>query len=348
MSQPYPPQPGQQYQPQQPQYGQPPQGYGQYPPQGYGQPQPGYGQPQQGYGQPPPPQQEPVQWANGTIADFYNQPSAGGGGGLKFPQIGSAHVVIVNRALVDGDTEQQSEMNDRNKPAFDRKGQPKLVLRIPVNVAVSPDNPDGVAKWYLQGPAREDLARAMALVGAPVGPPEPGCAVYIAKTGTRKAGNFTANTWDIRYWRPNEAVAIAQQYGIAYPQLSAEGQAATLAAEQVAAQPQAQTPPPPVQQASQQMQPPVDNAQQQQYVQQAPPVQQYQQPPVNQAPPVNYQQAPAQAPPVNQPAPPPPAVQAQAPQAQGAPPPPPPPASVDQLPPEKQALYGQLTGAPQQ
>lgn len=332
MSQPYPPQGYPQQAPQGQPGGQPqwPSQQQQYPQQGYPQaPQQGYyGPPQGGYGQVQPPQEEPVQWANGTIADFYAQPSTGGGGGLKFPQNGSAHMVIVNRALVDGDTEQQSEMNDKNKPAYDRKGQPKLVLKVPVNVTVSPDNPEGVAKWYLQGAAREDLARAMSLAGAPVGPPEPGCAVYICKTGTRKAGNFTANTWDIRYWRPADAVGLAQQYNIAYPQLSAEGQAATLAAEAPQAQQQVQVPPPvhvqgPVQQ---QVQPPVDNAPVQQYVQQAPPVQQFQQPP---APPQVQQVAPPQ---VQQ-------------QVQGTQPPP--PAGVDQLPPEKQALYGQLTGAPQ-
>lgn len=286
---------------QQPGYQQGPPPGQQYPP-GYGQ-QP-YAPP--GYGQAPPP---PVQheFAQGSLDAFYAQPRAGGGGGLKFPQAGVGHMIIVNRGLVDGDTEQQTDMETNTIPQVDKKGQPKFVLKVPVNVVIDANNPEGVAKWYLQGGAVDDLARAQALAGstAPPGLPEAGSAIWVQLTGKRKAGNFQANTWDIRYWRPGtDAQAIAAQYGIVYPELSAAGQQATLERENAAV---AQVPVQPLsaQQTVTQQQPPV----------QAPPVQQY-------AP-----QAPAQG--------------------QLPPQAPPAPADIASLPPEKQALYGQLTGAPQ-
>lgn len=354
MSQPYPqqgypqgPQQPVQWPSQQPQYAPPPQQFQ----QPYGQPQ-GYPQGAQQFQQPQGPPQE---FKQGNLDDFYSAPAVGGGGGLKFPVDGSWHIGIVNRALVDSDTEQQSDINDKTKPAFDGKGNPKWVLKIPLNVVVSQDNPEGVAKLFNQGAAREDLLRAMQIVGAPPGPPEPGSAIYVCKTGTRKAGNFKANTWEYRYWRPQDAVAIAQQQGIAYPDLSHAGQAQTLANEQQAVQPpQEQAPHPVQQQPVQQYQPAPGEAQHlanaqamnqaaNQAIQpQGQPVQQFQ-PPVQQyAPPQAQTPPPAQAPqqfqpPVQQ-APP-----AQAPAQQ----PPPPPGDLASLPPEKQALFGQLTGQPQ-
>lgn len=338
MSQPYPPQGGPQWPSQQPQYAPPPQPnpyqqpYGA--PQGYQQPPQGYQQAPPGYGPPPgaqqfqqqPPAGPPPQFATGSLDDFYSAPAVGGGGGLKFPTDGSWHIGIVNRALVDSDTEQQSDINDKTKPAVDGKGNPKWVLKIPLNVAVSQDNPEGVAKLFNQGAAREDLLRAMQLVGAPPGPPEPGAAIYVCKTGTRKAGNFKANTWEYRYWRPGPAAQeIAAQYNIQYPDLSAAGQAQTLANEATAAQQPSQAPPPAAPpQAPVVIQQGYDNGHPSAYaVQQGPP-------PV--APPP-VPQAPVQA------------------QPQATPPPvqqPPPPGDLASLPPEKQALFGQLTGAPQQ
>lgn len=335
VSQPYPSYPQPNY-PQGPPQGQPQwptqqPGYApqQYPP-GYGQPQQPY--PQQGYGQAPPPVQH--EFAQGSLDAFYAQPRAGGGGGLKFPQAGVGHMIIVNRGLVDGDTEQQTDMETNTVPQFDKKGQPKFVLKVPVNVVLDANNPEGVAKWYLQGGAVDDLARAQALAGstAPPGLPEAGSAIWVQLTGKRKAGNFQANTWDIRYWRPGpDAQAIAAQYGIVYPELSAAGQQATLDREQA----QAATPPV---QAAQNNGP-------------VPPVAPVQTPPQLQTPPgapaVNGPQYPAQQPPMQAPP-----VQQYAPQVapQGQQPPaqaPPAPADISSLPPEKQALYGQLTGAPQ-
>lgn len=248
MSQPYPPQPGF---PQAPAPAYPQQAPQQY----YQQPQAPQGYPQQFPQQQPAwlpqvPQQAPeepqYQYATGSLDAFYAQPSSGQGAGLKFPQDGVAYFVIINRALTDSDTEQQTEMNS-TKPAFFRDGRPKFVLKVPVNVAPSPEFQDGKAQWFCQGAAKDDLIRAMTAAGAPDGPPEAGAGVYIARVGTRPAGgNFKANVWDIRYWRPADAVALAQQYGIVYPELGAQ---AAPVAPQV---PQAA----PVQQAPQQLAPP--------------------------------------------------------------------------------------------
>lgn len=247
MSQPYPPQPGfpQAPAPHYPQQA-PPQYYQQPATQGYPQQ---YAQPQQGYPQAPQqaPEEPQYQYASGSLDAFYSQPASGQGAGLKFAQVGAAHFVVINRALIDSDTEQQTEMNSP-KPAFFRDGRPKFVLKVPVNVAPSHEFQDGKAQWFCQGAARDDLIRAMAVAGAPAGPPEAGAGVYIALVGTRPAGgNFKANVWDIRYWRPADAVALAQQYGITYPELGA--QAAAPVAPQV---PQVAL----VQQAPQQMAPP--------------------------------------------------------------------------------------------
>lgn len=279
---PAPPQPGYAAQPPAPQYYQQPAA-----PQYYQQPAaPAYAQPQapqypQGYGQPQQPQAPqapPVQLAAGSLDAYYSQPASGGGAGLKFPDNGSAHFVIVARTMTDADVEQQTDPADRTRALFFKDGRPKFVLKVPLNVA-STVSEDGKSQWYCGGAARDDLGRAMAAVGAPTGPPEAGAAVYIVRTGQRAAGAFKVNTWNVQYWRPGpEAQAMAAQYGILYPDLSA------------VAQPTPAPAPAPVAQA------PAPVAQPQVPQQMAPPPQQMAPPPA--APPVPQQaQAPAPTPP---------------------------------------------------
>src|ERR1700756_2059939 len=169
-----------------PGYGQPPPGWGQpqapaYPPApGYGPPpsygqipqQPQYGQAPQGYGAPQQaPAAPPVQLATGSINEFLSQPGAGGGAGLKFAQDGAQHFGIVARPLVDGDIQQQTGMGDDGAPLFFKDGRPKFVMKVPLNVHTTVAA-DGKAQWFCSGSARDELARAMAAVGAAPGGPE--------------------------------------------------------------------------------------------------------------------------------------------------------------------------------
>lgn len=200
----YPPAPPQQYPAQMPQQ----------PAQGYAQPQyPGY--PQQAY---PTPQQAPAQpsapLATGTIDDYYSQPTVGGGAGLKFsenniPIIGQSYVFQVTRPIGQGDIQQQTDQQGNG--LFFRDGRPKFVMIVPVQLLEpSPNHPDGLAKWYVKGAARDELARAMAEAGAPEGPPEAGAVIRVTLTGTRNsgAGRNPAHVFAIQYVRPQGAPPV--------------------------------------------------------------------------------------------------------------------------------------------
>lgn len=247
MSYPYgqPPQQGQwgppAPQPQQGGWQQPPAPQG--PPPGWGAPQPG------GWGQQPPaqpqwgqaPQQpapEPPAPVQGSLADFFTQPSTGGGAALKFPQNGSAHFGIVNRQITDADTEQQTGIGaNANVGQTFKDGRPKLVLKVPLNVAASNDHTDGKARLYANPGVRDQLVAAVAASGAPIIThptgvqyylPEPGSGIYIQKTGTRPtgAGMNPANVFAVQYFRPEQARQLAQQYGIEYPTVAELAQTA--------------------------------------------------------------------------------------------------------------------------
>lgn len=220
--QPYPPQYAPEHQPPAPQYppqyGQPPQSPApQYPPQ-YGQAQypPSYGQPQYGQAQgqpypqfqaPPPP---PPPTVRGSLDDFYNQPSTGGGKSLAFETVGTRYVGIVTRPIGDGDIEQQTLPPD-NRPAFFKDGRPKFVMKVPLQMQPSPAYPDGLAQWYVKGQARDELVRAMAEAGAPEGPPEAGAVIDVTHTGTRPSGPgmSPAKLVAVRYQRPQGAAPVA-------------------------------------------------------------------------------------------------------------------------------------------
>lgn len=207
----------------QPQYGQPTQpGYPGYPQQGgYGQPPmqpqgppPGYGQmPQQGYGQAGP---EAPALAQGSISDFYAQPSTGGGGGLKFEQLGTRYVGRVARAIQDSDVQQATELNS-NRPATYKDGRPKFVLKVPleqVQCAMPQLTPqDGLGQLYVKGAMRDELARAMAEAGSSAQVPEAGAWIDITFTSTRAsgAGMNPAKIYQIRYTLPEGQQPVHDQ-----------------------------------------------------------------------------------------------------------------------------------------
>lgn len=181
--------PGFQQQPQQPQY-----------PGGYA-PQPQIMQ------QLPHTQMPAAPLQAGSLDDFFGQPSVGGGPALKF-EVGTTHVGIVSRAVTNADIQQQT-IPGTNTPATYKDGRPKWVMKVPLQVQPTQENPDGQAQWYVSGGARDELVRAMAEVGAPQGPPEAGAAISVTCTGTRPAGAGMnpAKVYKVQYRRPQNAAS---------------------------------------------------------------------------------------------------------------------------------------------
>jgi hypothetical protein len=189
MTQPYA-QPMQQPQyPAQPAYGQPPAQNVGYPPlaQQFA-PAPSQYQMPAGYPQPQmAPPAPPL--AQGSIDDFYNQPSTGGGKSLSF-EVGTRHVGVIARAVGPGDIQQQTAQGT-NQPQFFKDGRPKFVMIVPLQMQPSPEYPDGRAGWWVKGNVRDELVRAMAEAGAPEGPPQAGAVVDITCTGARPIPNMS-------------------------------------------------------------------------------------------------------------------------------------------------------------
>jgi len=213
-------------------------------PQAQGYPAPQYAPPQQ-----------PL--AQGSIDDFFNQPSAGGGKSLAFPngQYGTRHVGIVTRPLGPGDVQQQTDT--RQVPQFFKDGRPKFVMKVPLQMQPSAAHPDGLGTWFVKGQARDELVRAMAEAGAPAGPPEAGAIIDVTYVSDRQsgAGMNPAKQFRVVYTRPNGAPPAAAPAAPPVqpdPALTAYAQAAQpdLAAMQAAQQAQfaAQQPQAPVQQ----------------------------------------------------------------------------------------------------
>lgn len=292
----YPPQaPAQVAQPQYAQpYAPPAQPVG-YPPQ----PQ-GYGIPQQ---QPP-----AVPLAQGTLDDFYSQPSTGGGpsitwstNGIPKPD-GTAYAGLVARDVTNADIQQQTDPKT-NQPKFYRDGRPMFVMKVPLRVQPSQEHPDGEATLYVRGQLKDELTRAMAEAGADASPRAGDTLVVtLVQRKPSRGGGMPSNVFAVQY---AAALAGAAPQGAQAPAPRPVAQAP--AAPPVAPQPVAQAP----------QYPP------------APPVapQQYAAPPVVQAPPAQ-----AQAP----------APQPVAPQAQVVPG----LATPPNLTPEQAQLFAQLSGTP--
>lgn len=194
-----------------------PQGYPQAPPPNYGQqgypqqgPPPGYGQPMPQQGGYPPqgqPQQPQPELAQGSLSDFYAQPSTGGGGGLKFDQPGIGYVGRVARPIQDSDVQQATELGT-NRPAFYKDGRPKFVLKVPLESVQSNQQhltpQDGLGQLYVKGQMRDELARAMAEAGSTAQVPEAGAWITVTYTSSRNsgAGMNPAKVYAIRYTLP--------------------------------------------------------------------------------------------------------------------------------------------------
>lgn len=251
--QPYYPQQGY---PQQPQFPQAPPAQ-QYPQQGYPAPM------QQPYQQAP--QQPPAQpLAQGTIDDFYNQPSVGGGPSLSWTDkqsnqpkpVGTSYVGVVARDVTNADVQQQTDFRTQ-APLFYKDGRAKFAMKVPLKVQASPEFPEGECSWFVKGQARDELVRAMAEAGCD-GSPKAGATIAVTLVQRRPsgAGMSPANIVQVQYTPPDGVAAPAQQAPAAQPvaqpvqQFQPPQQAPQPVQEQQYAQPQYQQPVPqaPVQQ----------------------------------------------------------------------------------------------------
>jgi hypothetical protein len=192
--------------------------------------------------------------AQGSIDDFFNQPSAAGGKSLTFKVVGTRYVGIVSRPLGQGDVQQQTDTFGR--PQFFRDGRPKFVMKVPLQMQPSAEYPDGLAVWFVKGQARDELVRAMAEVGAPAGPPEVGSIIDITYVGDRQAGPGLnpAKQSRVVYRRPDGAPpAPAAPAPVAQPPAPAQPPAMPVAPPVEASVPAA-----PAQPAAPAPQPPAD------------------------------------------------------------------------------------------
>lgn len=189
-----------------------------YPAQPYGQPYPAQQYPQApaqqapqyappAYPQQPAqqyaaPQQQPQQpLAQGSIDDFYSQPSAGGGPSISWKDkpIGTTYAGIVSRDVTHADIQQQTDFNTK-QPQFYKDGRPKFVMKVPLRVQPSPEFPEGEATLFVRGQMRDELVRAMSEAGVS-GAPTAGSTIVVSLSGKRNSGQGLnpANQFTIQY-----------------------------------------------------------------------------------------------------------------------------------------------------
>lgn len=162
----------------------------------------------------------PVQpTAVGSLDAFYATPSGGSKAWVFHNRpIGTAYAGLVSRALGDNDVRQQTDTNT-GAPLTYRDGSPKWVMVVPMLTQASPEYPEGVASWWCKGQARDELTRAMAEAGAPVGPPEAGAYIAVQLVGHRptRTGN-PAYQYRVTYHRPTaETLAAVNAAPVAQP-----------------------------------------------------------------------------------------------------------------------------------
>jgi hypothetical protein len=217
-----PAQPG--YAPQQP-YGQPvyqqpaPEQYPPaYPPAPYAQP----GFPPQGYGQPPvAPQQPPL--ANGSIDDFYSQPTGGGGPGVSWKGKPDGYTVqgVVPRDVTNADVSQEvgaPNTQDAGKPLTYRDGRPRFVMAVPLQLPPSHEYPEGEARLFIRGQLREELSRAMGEAGEQ-GAPKAGAVITVTLVQRKQGrGTIPQNVFAVVYTPAGGQPPAVNQQAPAQPQ----------------------------------------------------------------------------------------------------------------------------------
>lgn len=153
--------------------------------------------------------------ATGSLDEFFGAPSVSGGPSWTFKDkpVGTSYAGVVARAVTNADIQQQTTPGT-GQPATYRDGRPKWVMRVPLLVQPDQVFPDGEATWYVTGQSRDELVRAMAEAGAPVGPPEVGAGIQVtlmARKPSRVPGFNPSNQVSVRYTRPQGAATAEAQ-----------------------------------------------------------------------------------------------------------------------------------------
>lgn len=162
---------------------------------------------QPAYGAPQPP---PVQLANGSIDDYYSQPSAGGGPSISWKDQpnGATVVGIVARDVTDGDIQQDTDPKT-GQPKTYRDGRPQFVMKVTLTVQPSPTFPDGEAALWVRGQMRDELVQAMGQAGVK-GAPQKGAVLQVTLVERKPGrGAIPKNVYSVSYTPPNEAGAVA-------------------------------------------------------------------------------------------------------------------------------------------
>lgn len=163
--------------------------------------------------------------ARGTLEDFFNQPSGGGGPSVtskffnKRPQGSWLQFTVlsdVTHADVLHQKTPQGQLQYFKKNGQDDLTRPKLVLVVKVNVTGSSDGthttefPDGSASlWLKKGPVTDNLIRAMAAAGDPSGYPKGGAQMVMQSAGeqaSRTVGYSATKLYDFKYAAPASGV----------------------------------------------------------------------------------------------------------------------------------------------
>jgi hypothetical protein len=168
--------------------------------------------------------------ARGTLEDFFNQPSGGGGPSVtsKFfndrPQGSWLQLTVladVTNADVQHQKTPQGVLQYFKKNGQDDLTRPKLVLVVKVQVTGSSDGthatvfPDGTASlWLKKGPVTDDLIRAMTAAGDPSGYPKAGAQMVMQSAGSqpsRTVGFSATKLYGFQYAAPAGGVDPTSQ-----------------------------------------------------------------------------------------------------------------------------------------
>ena len=180
-------------------------------------------QPSNGYSNPAAVQPAPV-LARGTLEDFYNQPTSGGGGPSVTSKFfnkriqGSWLQLEVVSDVTNADVRQQTDPS--GKPQTFKDGRPKFVLVVKVKVSGSSDGthvtefPDGLGSIWVKGVLADELKRAMAADGDATGYPRAGAQIVMVSAGeqaARTVGFAATKLYQLQYAGPaRDLQAVAQ------------------------------------------------------------------------------------------------------------------------------------------
>lgn len=242
---------------QQPYAGQPQQYPPQYPQapaqQPYGQPN---GYQQQPYQQPAPP---PQPLAQGSLDDYYSQPTAGGGPSISWSAnngtvqkpLGTTYAGIVARDVTHGDVQQDTDPKT-GAGKFYRDGRPRFVMKVPLKQVLGgptpqqlgpapQEFPEGEAQWFVRGQARDELTRAMTAAGlGERSAPKEGDVISVTLVERRpsRGGGMPANIVQVTFQPgPRHQVGAAQEPAAAGGQTTGAASPAPVQASPPAAAP---------------------------------------------------------------------------------------------------------------